>query len=155
MDCSSPGDFLGKKSGMGSYSILQGIFPTLGSNLGLPHCRWVPYRLSHQWSPISLQMLLTCVLRYICFSPVSGSCSSVLALLIWSRFLLLPGITWILVKEHLLNANSSTYTQGSWRLHPKRAEPCNLALSVPLRGFSYFPLLTPANDQYLLNVALW
>ena len=28
-----------------------GIFPTQRSNLGLPHCRWIPYHLSHQGSP--------------------------------------------------------------------------------------------------------
>ena len=30
-----------------------GIFPTQGSNPGLPHCRQTPYRLSHQGSPLS------------------------------------------------------------------------------------------------------
>ena len=29
----------GKKSGVGCHSLLQGIFPTQGLNLGLPHCR--------------------------------------------------------------------------------------------------------------------
>jgi len=36
---------------MGSLSLLQGIFPTRGSNSGLPHCRWILYQLSHQGSP--------------------------------------------------------------------------------------------------------
>ena len=30
--------------------LLQGIFPTLGSNLGLPHCRQIFYHLSHKGS---------------------------------------------------------------------------------------------------------
>ena len=34
------------------HSFLQGIFPTQGSNLGLPHCRWILYYLSHQGSPM-------------------------------------------------------------------------------------------------------
>ena len=38
---------------MGSFSLLQGIFPTQGWNPGLPHCRWILYCLSHQGSPIS------------------------------------------------------------------------------------------------------
>ena len=29
-------------------ALLQGIFPTEGSNLGLPHCMWTLDRLSHQ-----------------------------------------------------------------------------------------------------------
>ena len=33
---------------MGSCSIFQGIFPTQGSNLGLQHCRWILYQLSHK-----------------------------------------------------------------------------------------------------------
>ena len=35
----------------GSHSHLQGIFPTLESNLGLPHCRQILYCLSHQGTP--------------------------------------------------------------------------------------------------------
>ena len=41
----------GQNTGMGSHSLLQGIFPTQGSNPGLPHCRQIPYQLSHQGSP--------------------------------------------------------------------------------------------------------
>ena len=33
--CNSPG----QKTGVGSLSLLQGIFPTQGSNPGFPHCR--------------------------------------------------------------------------------------------------------------------
>ena len=33
---------------MGCHFLLQGIFPTQGSNLGLLHCRKTPYCLSHQ-----------------------------------------------------------------------------------------------------------
>ena len=33
---------------MGNHSLLQGIFPTQGSNLRLPHCRQILYHLSHQ-----------------------------------------------------------------------------------------------------------
>ena len=35
---------------MGSLSLLQGIFPTQGSNPGLPHCRQSLYHLSHKGS---------------------------------------------------------------------------------------------------------
>ena len=31
----------------GLHFLLQGIFPTQGSNPGLPHCRQTLYRLSH------------------------------------------------------------------------------------------------------------
>ena len=38
----------GKNTGEGSHSLLQGIFPTQGSNLGFPHCRQILYHLSHR-----------------------------------------------------------------------------------------------------------
>ena len=33
-----------------TQSLLQGTFPTLGSTLGLPHCRQILYHLSHEES---------------------------------------------------------------------------------------------------------
>ena len=36
---------------LGSFSLLQGIVPTQGSNPGLLHCRWILYQLSHKGSP--------------------------------------------------------------------------------------------------------
>ena len=51
MDCSPPGssihgDSPGKNTGVGSLSLLQGIFPTQGLNPGLPYCGWILYQLS-------------------------------------------------------------------------------------------------------------
>ena len=40
-------DSPGKKTGVGCHFLLQGIFPTQGSNLDLLHCRQTLYRLSH------------------------------------------------------------------------------------------------------------
>ena len=45
------GDSPGKNTGEGCYALLQGIFPTQGSNPGQPHCRLILYQLSHQGSP--------------------------------------------------------------------------------------------------------
>ena len=55
MDCSPPGfsvhgDSPGKNTGVGFHALLQGIFPTQGSNLCLLcllHFRWTIYPLSH------------------------------------------------------------------------------------------------------------
>ena len=41
----TPWDSLGQNTWVGSLSLLQGIFPTQGSNSGLPHCRWILYQL--------------------------------------------------------------------------------------------------------------
>ena len=38
-----------------SLSPLQGIFPTQGSNPGLPHCGQILYQLSHKGSPRILE----------------------------------------------------------------------------------------------------
>ena len=46
----SPWNFPGKSTGLGCHFLLQGIFPTQGLNLGLPHCRQTLYRLSHRGS---------------------------------------------------------------------------------------------------------
>ena len=55
IDCSLPGssvhgDSPGKNIGVGCHALLQGIFPTQGSNPDLPLCRWILYHLSHQGS---------------------------------------------------------------------------------------------------------
>ena len=46
-----PWDSPGKNTGVGCHALLQEIFPTQGSNPGLPHFRWILYHLSHQGSP--------------------------------------------------------------------------------------------------------
>ena len=53
MDCRLPCDFAGKSTGVGCHFLLQGIFPTQGSNPGLLHCRQTLYRLSHQFSSVT------------------------------------------------------------------------------------------------------
>jgi len=56
MDCCPPGSCLwdspGKNTGVGSHSLLQGIFLTQGSILGLLHGRQMLYHLCHQGSPL-------------------------------------------------------------------------------------------------------
>ena len=46
----SPWNSLGQNTGVDSLSLLQGIFPTQGSNPGLLQCRWILYQLSHKGS---------------------------------------------------------------------------------------------------------
>ena len=45
----------GQNTGVGSLSLLQGVFPTQGSNPGLLHCRQILYHLSHKGSPRMLK----------------------------------------------------------------------------------------------------
>ena len=46
----SPWNSPGQNTGVGSLSLLQGIFPTQGSNRGLLHRRRIRYRLRHKGS---------------------------------------------------------------------------------------------------------
>ena len=60
MDCSPPGssvhgDSPGKNTEVGFHALLQGIFPTQGSNPVFPHCKQILYHLSHQGPPIILE----------------------------------------------------------------------------------------------------
>ena len=45
----------GQNAGVGSHSLLQGIFPIQGSNPGLPHCRQILCQLSHKGIPRILE----------------------------------------------------------------------------------------------------
>ena len=45
----------GQNTGVGSLSLLQGIFSTQGLNPGLLHFRWILYQLSHKGSPKILE----------------------------------------------------------------------------------------------------
>jgi len=59
--CNSPG----QNTGVGSLSLLQGIFPTQGLKSSLPHCRQILYQLSHLGSPR--------ILEWIAYPFFSGS----------------------------------------------------------------------------------
>ena len=53
----------GQNIGVGSISLLQGIFPTQGLDPGLPHCRQILYQLSHssvQFSSVTQSCLTLC-----------------------------------------------------------------------------------------------
>ena len=69
-------DSPGKNTGGGSHFLLEGIFPTQESNLGLPYCRQTIYRLSHQGSPDLTECLAILFVKSGIPAPrVSGSIS--------------------------------------------------------------------------------
>ena len=51
----SPWNSSGRNTRVDSLSLLQGIFPTQGSNPGLRHCRQIICQLSHKGSPRTLE----------------------------------------------------------------------------------------------------
>ena len=54
----SPWNSPGQNTGVDSLSLLQGIFPTQGSNTGLPNCRWIIYQLNLKGSPRILEWVV-------------------------------------------------------------------------------------------------
>ena len=64
----SPWNSPGQNTGMGSFSLLQGIFPTQGLNQGLLNCRWTLYQLSYQGSH-----LLFKIQGYFIISEIGGN----------------------------------------------------------------------------------
>ena len=56
-ELNSPWNSPGQNTGVVSLSLLQGIFPTQGSNPGLSHCRQILYQLSYQGSPFKLKFM--------------------------------------------------------------------------------------------------
>ena len=64
----SPWDSPGQNTAVGSLFLLQGIFPTQGSNQCLLHCRWILYQLSYQGSPTPLPS--TCPQTQCYFFPL-------------------------------------------------------------------------------------
>ena len=68
MDCSPPGssvhgDSPGNNTGVHCHALFQGIFPTQGLNLGLPHCRQILYHPGHQGSPLVILLFLFCTTK--------------------------------------------------------------------------------------------
>ena len=58
----SPWNSPGLNTGVGTLSLLQGIFPTQGSKAGLLHCRWILYQLSHKESSVPTIKIVMCFL---------------------------------------------------------------------------------------------
>ena len=54
-----------QNTGIGSFSLLQGIFPTQESNQGLPHCRRILHQLNHKGSPRILEWVAYPFLQHI------------------------------------------------------------------------------------------
>ena len=60
------GDSPGKNTRVHCHALLQGIFPTQGSNPGIPHCRWILYHLSYKGSPSQTEKEKYCMTLLIC-----------------------------------------------------------------------------------------
>ena len=75
VDCQASLSFhsLGQDTGVGSHSLLQGIFLTRESNQDLLHCRRILYWLNYQGNPINwrfVPVLSWSSLLVLCFATI-------------------------------------------------------------------------------------
>ena len=101
-----PWHFPGMNTRVGCHFLLQGIFPTQGSNPGLLHCRQTLYQLSHQGSPSRWRWILFVVMRnrlvtflynafsFVYFSAPREYCVEIYPLAIWTLGLLVFRVAW-------------------------------------------------------------
>ena len=83
LDCSPPGSsvhgsFQARNPGMGCHFLLQGIFPTQGSNLRLLcllHCRWILYQLCHWGCPSILYIVSVVKVKVAQLYPELSLCN--------------------------------------------------------------------------------
>ena len=142
----SPWDSPGQNTGVGSRSLLQGIFPTQGSNPGLPHCRWILYQLSHEGS--------SRILAWVAYPFWSGSSR----LRNWTGVSCIAGrflTSWATreAQEHshfLLYANSFNTTQR--RRHPAPSPHASSCLRWEIiLGFLHQKHLLSEGEQQLCS----
>ena len=70
------GDFSGQEYWSGLQALLQGIFPTQGSNSGLPQCRQILYHLATRKAQVTMGEagnMNPCLLKHIC-NPKYETC---------------------------------------------------------------------------------
>ena len=116
-----------KNSGVGSHSLLQGIFWTQGSNQGFLHCRQIIYHLNHQGIPYnsisSVQFSHSVVsdslqphepqhTRPPCPSPTPGVYTNSCPLSQWCHLTISSSV--IAFSSHLQSFPASESFQMSW-----------------------------------------
>ena len=101
----SPWNSPSQNTGVGSLSLLQGIFPIQGLNPGALHCRQILYQLSHKGSPRKLEWV-----AYPFSRGSSWPRNQTRVSCIWGRFF----INWA-IKE--AQCRSSRKMGFLWRLH--------------------------------------
>ena len=98
----SPWNFPGQNTGVGSLSLLQGIFPTQESNPGLPHCRRILYQLSHQGSPCVYTCICVFLHVHLCIFLCVYWCLFVCVFLCFKTAPYSPNFCHILIEVQLL-----------------------------------------------------
>ena len=99
-------EFSGKDVRMGCHFLLQGIFPTQGSNPGLRLCRQILYHLSHGSRTKICQLLFVCFIQsFNCvrlFAPMDCSTPGSSVPHYRSELLKFTCVAWVLLSNHLI-----------------------------------------------------
>ena len=111
--------FLGKNTGVGNLSLLQGIFPTQELNPGLLNCRRILYQLNHKGSPRILEWIC-CRKRDPFQGPKLGSC-----LMLGNE---------LCEETHLLTKQEILLGKGTWVESRRVRQPRRTALSHGLQS---------------------
>ena len=104
-----------------SHSLLQGIFPTQGSNPGLLHCRQILYHLRHQGSPLPIpffffQLVVLKLCVYLLAPPLHQKKTKEWINLLHSRISLEKGyITWLKAADS--NSDSARLSESRTTEH--------------------------------------
>ena len=130
------------KNGVGSLSLLQGIFPTQGLNPSHPHCRWILYQLSHKGSPITAGFLL--LLKFILLLAVPGlHCWEGFSSVVVSRgnflgevFGLFSAVASLVVEHRIQSARVSVVAAPRPQITGSVCVACRLSCT---RGWGIFP----------------
>ena len=124
----SPWNSPGQNTGVGSLSLLQGIFPTQGWNPGVLHCGQILYQLSHKGSPKGEKEQINCRMgggMALCFAPHWSSCLP--GFIQWKCMGLESGLLW---GYHHSTAQGVTwlghlYPHWPQRRNPRDSSACN------------------------------
>ena len=140
----SPWHSPGQNTRVGSLSLLQGIFPTQGSNPGLPHCGQILYQLSHRASPAKSKHLLISWLQSpsaVILEPPKIKCVT-LSPSIWHEVMGPDAIVfWMLSLKPTFSLSSFTFIK---RLFSSSLSALRVVSSAYLRLLVFLPeLLIP------------
>ena len=138
----SPRNSPGQNTGMDSLSLLQGIFPTLGSNPGLPHCRRILYQLSHKgklYSNVTFSMtsFLTIFSKLQCYTHIPCTTFSAFIFLLNTYYytaetchIAVRALTLCMIKNSHITLKLDIHICGSTLMDPTNHGSCSTVLHI-------------------------
>ena len=98
----NPWNSPGQNTGVGSFFLLQGIFPTQGLNPGLLHCRQILYQLRHREAQFVEVTRNLIVVQLLCLTPWTAAHQSPLSSTVSQNLLKFMSIESGMLSNHLI-----------------------------------------------------